>query len=251
MAGEKRRVALVTGGTRGIGRAIAERLLADGWDVAIAARKLPEAAIGTAGREAWATTSDIRDASAAAALVDAVLNRFGRLDLLVNNAGGSPKVDLVESSTGLIDKVIALNLLAPLYLCHAAHPALRAANGSVVNIASISGARASPGTTAYGAAKAGLLSATESLAMEWGPHVRVNAIVVGLVENPDQIEHYGGAEGVARISAKLPLRRMARGADVAGTVAWLASSEAGYVSGARIALHGGGEPPAFLALAQG
>lgn len=250
MMDTQQRVALVTGGTRGIGSAIARRLLGDGWQVAICGRRPPEDAISEGGNAAVAFVADIRDAEAAQGLVDQVVRHFGRLDLLVNNAGGAPKADLAVSSPGLIEKVVGLNLLAPLYLCRAAHRPLQDAQGSVVNIASISGQRPSPGTTAYGAAKAGLLSATESLAMEWGPDVRVNAVVVGLVENPDQVEHYGGAQGVARIGAMLPLKRMARGADVAAAVAWLASAEAGYVTGARIAVHGGGEPPAFLTFVQ-
>ena len=146
---------------------------------------------------------------------------------------------------------MTLNLLAPLYVSQAAQPHLAATRGCIVNIASVSGRRPSPGTTAYGAAKAGLLSATTSLAQEWGPAVRVNAIVVGLVEDHDQMEHYGGAAGVTRIGAAIPLGRMARGPDLANLVTWLASSEAAYVSGACIDLHGGGEPPAFLDLARG
>jgi NAD(P)-dependent dehydrogenase (short-subunit alcohol dehydrogenase family) len=247
MTEEKARVALVTGGTRGIGRAIAERLLADGWRVAICGRRAPDVPVG----DAWFTPADVRDPAAAEALVAGVVERFGRLDLLVNNAGGSPMASVADSSPSLIEKIVALNLLAPLYLSRVAHSALAERGGSIVNIASISGQRAAPGTVTYGAAKAGLLSATEGLAMEWAPAVRVNAVVVGLVENPDQVEHYGGPEGVARIGAKVPMGRMARGADVAAAVAWLASAEAGYVAGARIAVHGGGEPPAFLGMAQG
>lgn len=246
MSDEGARVALVTGGTRGIGRAIAERLLADGWQVAICGRRAPEAPV----EDAWFTPTDVRDPAAAEALVEAVVARFGRLDLLVNNAGGSPMASVAESPPSLLEKIVALNLLAPLYLSRAAQGALAESAGSVVNIASISGQRAAAGTVAYGAAKAGLLSATEGLAMEWGPRVRVNAIVVGLVENPDQSEHYGGLEGVAKIGAKVPMGRMARGADVAAAVAWLASPDAAYVTGARIAVHGGGEPPAFLSMAK-
>ena len=250
MTGEQRSVGMVTGGTRGLGRAIAERLLADGWDVVVCGRRAPDTPVRAGDVEALAVTTDLRDPDGAASLVEQTIARFGRIDLLVNNAGGAPKVDVADSSPRLLDKIVALNLMAPLYVSQAAYPHLRAAGGSIVNIASVSGRRASPGTTAYGAAKAGLLSATESLAMEWGPDVRVNAIVVGLVEDPDQVAHYGGAEGVARIGAGIPMRRMARGPDLADMVAWLASPAAAYVSGASIALHGGGEPPAFLGLAQ-
>ncbi|WP_239987325.1 SDR family oxidoreductase [Sphingosinithalassobacter portus] len=246
----ERQVALVTGGTRGLGRAIAERLLEDGYDVAVCGRRLPETPVSVGGREAVAFAADVRDAAAAQALIAQVVDRFGGLSLLVNNAGGSPEADLATSSASLIEKVIALNLLAPLYLCRAAHAALVSAGGSVVNIASISGRRAAPGTVAYGAAKAGLLNATQGLAMEWAPDVRVNVVVVGLVENPEQAEHYGGAAGIARISAMVPMQRMARGSDVAGAVAWLASPQAAYITGAAIEVHGGGEVPAFLALSR-
>lgn len=246
-----KRVALVTGGTRGIGRAIAMRLLGDEWDVVICARTPPEKPVISSGRSAHFLDADLRDADAVEMLMAQLLDRTGRLDLVVNNAGGSPALDLAASPASLIEKIVALNLVAPLLLARAAYPALRkAGGGSLVNIASISGRRAAPGTTAYGAAKAGLINATSGLAMEWAPDVRVNAIVLGLVENPDQIEHYGGAEGIARISAGVPMKRLARGEDVAACVAWLASPEASYVTGSAIDLHGGGEIPAFLALAR-
>lgn len=241
------RSALVTGGTRGIGKAIAERLLADGWEVAVCGRTEPETPVAsTDGRTAIFEAADIRSPEVATELVDRVAARFGGLDLLVNNAGGSPKADLADSSLRLIERVVALNLLAPLYVARAAQAVMRQQldGGQIVNIASISGQRPSPGTAAYGAAKAGLISATGSLAMEWGPLVRVNAIVVGLVEAEGQEEHYGGAEGIAKLSATVPMARLARGADVAGAVAWLASPDAAYVTGASIQLHGGGERPA-------
>ncbi len=250
MTGKERRVAIVTGGTRGLGRAIAERLLGDGWEVVVCGRRDPETPVSADGRVAHALCADIRDPEAAATPVAEAIARFGRLDLLVNNAGGAPKVDMAESSPRLIERIVALNLLGPLYISQAAYPHLRATGGSIVNIGSVSGQRPSPGTTAYGAAKAGLLSATTSLAQEWGPDVRVNAIVVGLVEDLEQVEHYGGAAGLARISAGIPMRRMARGTDLAGMVAWLASPDAAYVSGACMELHGGGEPPAFHGLAR-
>ena len=118
----------------------------------------------------------------------------------------------------------------------------------IVNISSLSALRPSPGTAAYGAAKAGVDSLTRSLAVEWAPKVRVNAIDVGMVRTEQTDEHYGGDEGVARIEATIPLGRMADPADVGHVAAFLASDLAAYVSGAAIACHGGGEPPVFLSV---
>ena len=118
--------------------------------------------------------------------------------------------------------------------------------GAIVNISSVSALRPSPGTAAYGAAKAGVDSLTRSLAVEWAPKVRVNAIDVGMVRTEQTDLHYGGDEGVARIEATIPLGRMADPVDVGHVAAFLASDLAAYVSGATIECHGGGEPPAFL-----
>jgi NAD(P)-dependent dehydrogenase (short-subunit alcohol dehydrogenase family) len=247
------RVALVTGGTRGIGEAIAEKLLGEGYAVVVCGRSAPETLPMAGDAQASFVACDVRSAEAVAAMIEGVRASHGRLDLLVNNAGGSPGVAAADASPRLSEKIVALNLLGPLHASQAAHRVMRdqPGGGAIVNIASVSGQRASPGTAAYGAAKAGLLSLSKSLAMEWGPQVRVNAVVVGLVDAEDADGHYGGAEGKARIAAALPLRRMAQGEDVAAIVAFLASPAAAYVSGAEIAVHGGGEPPAFLALAAG
>lgn len=246
----KIRVALVSGGTRGIGKAITERLLKDGWHVVVCARHAPSTLPYYGKAQARFFPCDVRDPVAIEALTNEVTNEYGQLDLVVNNAGGSPAALLADSSASLLEKVIALNLVAPLLIARATYPALQASKGSLINIASISGLRAAPGTVAYGAAKAGLISATKGLALEWGPDVRVNAIVVGLVENADQADHYGGPEGIARIANMLPLKRMARGTDIADCVAWLTSQDAAYISGAAIEMHGGGEIPAFVALAR-
>jgi NAD(P)-dependent dehydrogenase (short-subunit alcohol dehydrogenase family) len=244
------RVALVTGGTRGLGRATAERLLSDGWQVAICGRNEPDAPVTAVGRQAWFTRADVRTPADAQALMSAVVGEFGRLDLLVNNAGGGPSVDVADSSPSLLEKIIALNLIAPLQLSRLAQAIMRgqAEGGVIVNIASISGTRPSPGAAAYGAAKAGLINLGQTLAMEWGPHVRVNTVIVGLVEAHEHPEHYGGAESMRRIAGTLPMKRMVRGADVAGAVAYFASPEAAYVTGSNLELHGGGERPAYLVI---
>ena len=118
--------------------------------------------------------------------------------------------------------------------------------GSIVNIASVSGLRPSPGTAAYGAAKAGLISLTPSLAVEWAPKVRVNTLSAGLVATESADAHYGGADGMARVAATVPLGRFGTPGDMAGICLFLASPLAAYVSGANLVAHGGGERPAFL-----
>ncbi len=252
MTDGKGRVALVTGGGKGIGRAIAERLLADGFDVVICGRNAPAEPPSFEGAAAIFEACDVRSADEVQAMVGRLHARHGRLDLVVNNAGGSPEADAATASPRFSERVLALNLLGPLHVAQAANRIMQAQaeGGAIVNIASVSGVRPSPGTAIYGAAKAGLLSLTESLAMEWGPKVRVNAVVVGLVATEAAADHYGGEEGMKRIDAMLPLGRMARGADIAGAVSFLASADAAYVSGAKIAVHGGGERPLFLTLAQ-
>ncbi|WP_174291228.1 SDR family oxidoreductase [Sphingomonas bacterium] len=248
MNGLDGKVAIVTGGTRGIGAAIARRLLMAGCEVTTCGRTQPDAPPSADGREADFVACDVRDPAQVRDLVDAVIARHGRLDTVVNNAGGSPKVDAAVASPRFSEAIVALNLMAPLHMAQAAHPHLKAANGSVVNIASVSAVRPSPGTAMYGAAKAGLLSLTRSLAQEWGPHIRVNAIIVGLIETDDPQETYGSDAARHRIARSLPLGRMGCGADVAEAVAFLASPAAAYISGAELSVHGGGERPLFLEL---
>lgn len=246
------KVCLVTGGAGHIGRAICESLLAEGAEVIAVGRREPTDPISSAeGREATFYSADIRDSVASQALIDFVTDRFGQLDVLVNNAGGGPPVAAADASAELTQKIVSLNLLAPLVLSQQAHSLLAQARngGSIVNIASVSGARPSPGTAAYGAAKAGLLNVTKSLAMEWGPQIRVNALIVGLVHNEAGVEHYGGEEGFKRVADMLPLKRMASPQDVANAVMLMCSDRASYISGANLEVDGGGEVPVFLHLA--
>jgi NAD(P)-dependent dehydrogenase (short-subunit alcohol dehydrogenase family) len=242
---------LVTGGAGHIGRAICQGFLNEGAQVVACGRRSPEEPIGDGSEKAEFFPADLRDPDASKSLVDFALERFGRIDILINNAGGSPPVDAASASPRLTEKIVALNLVAPLVLSQQAHGALSVNDspGCIVNIASVSGVRPSPGTAAYGAAKAGLLSSTRSLAMEWGPKIRVNAIVVGLVHNDAGIAHYGGAEGFQRVADMLPLKRMAAPGDVANAVLMLCDDKAAYISGAALEVDGGGEVPVFLHLA--
>ncbi len=192
--------------------------------------------------------ADVRQPDQAALVMETARERFGRLDVLVNNAGGSPHVMAADASPRFVESVVALNLLAPFYCAQAAQRIMvgNATGGVIVNVASVSGLRPSPGTSAYGAAKAGLINLSATLAVEWAPDVRVNAVSAGLLETDAGDEHYGGPEGLAAVAATVPLGRMGTPADVAGACLYLASPAAAYVSGANLVVHGGGEWPAFL-----
>ncbi|GIL01342.1 MAG: short chain dehydrogenase [Alphaproteobacteria bacterium] len=242
------RVAIITGGTRGIGRAIAEAFLAAGATVAVCGRSEPKVLPEGGGRPATFHRCDVRDAAACRAFVDSVGEAHGRIDVLVNNAGGSPPAEAATASPRFTEAIIALNLTAPLHMCQAVHRWMAAhpEGGVIINIASVAGQRPAPGAAAYGAAKAGLLNLTASLAQEWGPKIRVNAIVAGLMLTEQAELSYGSAGAQAELAAALPLRRMGRGDDIADAALFLASEMATFVSGATLEVHGGGEPPLFL-----
>lgn len=236
------KVVLVTGGTRGIGRGITSAFLDAGASVVTCSRSDVEPVPGSTHR-----VCDVRDPEAVTALVEAVVSEQGRLDVLVNNAGGAPSTDAATASPRFHDKILALNLSAPLMLAQAANRVMQEqGSGAIINISSISAHRPAPTIAAYGAAKAGLDSLTRSLAMEWGPRVRVNAIDVGLCRTEQTDDHYGDDARVAAIEATIPLGRMATPTEVGNVAVFLASDLASYVSGARVTCDGGGEPPVFL-----
>lgn len=237
------RVALVTGGTRGIGLGITRALLDAGATVVTCSRSDVTPVAGTTHH-----VCDVRDPDAVQALVADVVAAHGSLDVLVNNAGGAPAADAATASPRFHDKIVGLNLLAPLLCAQAANAVMQdqETGGVIVNISSISASRPAPTTAAYGAAKAGLDSLTTSLAMEWAPKVRVNAIDVGLCRTEQTDDHYGDDASVAAIERTIPIGRMARPEEVGNVAAFLASDLASYVSGAIVACHGGGETPAFL-----
>ncbi|GAA3263100.1 SDR family oxidoreductase [Streptomyces lavendulae] len=242
----KGRVIVVTGGTRGVGAGIARAFLAAGAEVVVCARRPPEEPVAAGGREAVFTAVDLRDPGAVAEFFAGVADRHGRLDCLVNNAGGTPYRLLGEGGAERHARVLELNLIAPMTASLAAHPWLRASRGSVLMIGSVSGTRPSPGTAAYGAAKAGLENLARSMAVEWAPEVRVNSLVLGMVRTELAHLHYGDEAGVAAVGATVPLGRLAEPSDVGEAAVFLASDRAGYVSGASLLVHGGGERPAFL-----
>jgi NAD(P)-dependent dehydrogenase (short-subunit alcohol dehydrogenase family) len=144
--------------------------------------------------------------------------------------------------------IINLNLMAPLFFSQQANAVMQTqdAGGSIVNIGSISGVRPSPGSAAYGAAKAGLLNLSQTLAVEWAPKVRVNVVTGGIIETEQAHLHYGDADGVAAVARTIPMQRMGTPADIADACLFLASPLAGFITGSNLTVHGGGERPAFL-----
>jgi NAD(P)-dependent dehydrogenase (short-subunit alcohol dehydrogenase family) len=241
-------VVIVTGGGKGVGKGITETFLAAGASVVICGRSEPAELPEANGNRATFVGCDVRDYEQIEACVQETVDRFGRLDHLVNNAGGAPYAEAATASPRFSESIIRLNLIAPLNFSQVANRVMQTqeSGGSIINIASVSTIRPSPGTAAYGAAKAGLVNLGTSLAVEWAPRVRVNALVVGLTVTEQAHLHYGDEAGIAAVGETIPLGRMAVPADIGNACLFLASPLASYISGTHFAVHGGGEKPAFL-----
>ncbi|MEU1670635.1 SDR family oxidoreductase [Streptomyces roseifaciens] len=245
------RTVVVTGGTRGVGAGIARAFLRTGAHVVVCARRPPDRPVTAAGRTARHLPADLRDPAAVTTLFDRVAREYGRLDVLVNNAGGTPFRLLDAAGAERHARVIGLNLVAPLTASLAAYPLLRARpdGGCILMVGSVSGTRPSPGTAAYGAAKAGLHSLARTMAVEWAPAVRVNTLVLGMVRTESAHLHYGDADGLAAVARTVPAGRLAEPGEVGAAAVFLASADAAHITGADLLVHGGGERPAFLAAA--
>jgi NAD(P)-dependent dehydrogenase (short-subunit alcohol dehydrogenase family) len=239
---------IVTGGGKGVGLGITRCFLAQGAIVIICSRSELEVLPEVNGNRAHFVAADVRDVEQINKVVDYTKNHFGRLDVLVNNAGGAPFTDAATASPRFSEKIIALNLLAPLNFAQAANRVMQeqTEGGVIINIASVSGERPSPGTAAYGAAKAGLLNLTRSLAVEWAPKVRVVGVTCGMIKTEQAHLHYGDDKGIAAVEATVPLNRLADPEDIGNACIFLASPLASYISGSSLLVHGGGEKPAFL-----
>ncbi len=238
------RVVLVTGGVRGVGAGISEVFARQGAVVVTCARRPVD------GLPFEFHRCDVRDPDAVAAMVGAIVELHGRLDVVVNNAGGSPYALAAEASPRFHQKVIELNLLGMLNVSLAANAVMQQqeSGGSIVSISSVSGRRPSPGTASYAAAKAGVDSLTATLAVEWAPKVRVNAVVAGMVATEQAELFYGDSDSQAAVAATVPLGRLARPDEIGWATAFLASDAASYISGATLPVHGGGEPPPYLSV---
>ncbi|MBI2245913.1 MAG: SDR family oxidoreductase [Nocardioides sp.] len=243
MQGIAGKVAIVTGASRGIGLGIARRLVDEGAKVCLTARKpeaLEEAVRSLGGAEhAIAVAGKADDPEHREDAVRRTIETFGSLDLLVNNAGINPVLSsLVDIDLAAARKIVEVNALGALAWVQSAHRAWMAEHGgAVVNISSVSGVKPAPGIAMYGASKAMLISLTESLAVELGPSVRVNAVAPAIVKTQFAGPLFEGRED--EVAASYPLKRLGVPEDIAGAVAFLLSDDASWVTGQTITLDGG------------
>jgi NAD(P)-dependent dehydrogenase (short-subunit alcohol dehydrogenase family) len=247
------KVVLVTGGARGVGRGITQSFLDHGATVVICGRNPPETASAGPAGEAVFIKADVRDATQVETMVAEIATRFGRLDVVINNAGGAPPSDPSTVSPRFSESIIKLNLLAPLYVSQFANLVMQKqeSGGAIVNVASVTVPRPEPQTAAYGAAKAGLCNLTQAHALAWAPKVRVNAIIAGLIRTELAHLHYGDEEGIAKVASTIPMQRMASPQDMANACLYLSSPLSSFVTGASLPVDGGGQVPSFAAAAAG
>jgi 7-alpha-hydroxysteroid dehydrogenase len=242
-------VAIVTGAGRGIGAAAAVALAEAGADVLLSARTEEQLAavaaqVEAAGRRAVVVPADLSDLDAVAGLADAAREAFGRIDIVVNNVGGTMPRPFLDTSPRRLVEAFSWNVATAHALTRAAVPTmLEGDGGAVVGISSMMGRAAGRGYLAYGTAKAGLAHWTRLAAMDLAPRIRVNAIAVGSVAT-SALEVVTGDEGLrSQLEANTPLRRIGEPEDIAAAVLYLASRAGGYVTGKVLEVDGGIQAP--------
>ncbi|MDA1300796.1 MAG: SDR family oxidoreductase [Proteobacteria bacterium] len=245
MKGLKDKVVLITGGSRGLGRAMALGFAGQGAPIAIVSRKLEvcqetAAEVEALGVSAFPYACHVGHWQELDTMVDAVYERFGRVDVLINNAGMSPLYESLDQvSEDLFDKIIGVNLKGPFRLsANVGARMMRGDGGNIINISSTASVRPSPNAEPYGAAKAGLNAITQSFASAYGPRVRVNCIMAGPFLT--DISKAWDMESFKRQAERtIPLKRGGQPEEIVGAALYLASDEASFTTGALLAVDGG------------
>jgi NAD(P)-dependent dehydrogenase (short-subunit alcohol dehydrogenase family) len=241
------KVAVVTGGSKGIGRAIALRFAEAGASIVLAARgkealERTSSEVEALGAKALPVSADATDPVQVQNLVDQSVETFGTIDILVNNAGAAPFMSTIDQiRLEGFEKYFRINFMSALYCTRAVAPVLLAKQGGcVLNVASVAGFIASPGLTYYASAKAAMISLTKTVAREWAPfHVRVNAVAPGWIETEMNEGARQMPEFVSGTVAQIPIGRWGTPEDVAGAALYLCSSEASFVTGSVLLIDGG------------
>lgn len=241
------RVAVVTGASRGIGRAISLKLAADGHHVVLVSRseeslRAVQEEIAAAGGRSDVRAVDVGDGEALSAMIEEVASTLGRLDILVNNAGITRDGLMLRMSDEDFDDIIRVNLRSPFIACRAAaRSMMRGRWGRIINIGSVSGLMGNPGQANYASAKAGLVGLTKTIAKELGPKgITANVVAPGFIETDMTAKLPQAMKD--EVVKQLPLRRLGQAEEIAATVAFLASDDAGYITGQVIVADGGLAP---------
>lgn len=238
------RVAVITGGTRGIGRAVADGFAACGATVVVASRKAEacaktKAELTGSGALAMGVATHMGDPDAVKQLVDRTVDRFGAIDIVVNNAANALALPIADITAEAWDKSFAVNLAGPVFLAQAALPHLRnSPNAAILNVLSVGALTWSPTTAMYSAAKAAMLAFTRNMAAEWAPFgIRVNALAPGTVDT-DMVRKTG-PEAIARMTEISLQKRIASATEMAGPALFLVSDAASYITGQLLVADGG------------
>ena len=237
--------AIVTGGTRGIGRGIVTAFHNAGYNVLVCARREPEEPLVDGDREALFMSADVRDPEHVEAVIARANEEFGRIDVLINNAGGTPVADVTTASPRFHRSIVDLNMLAPLTFSVAANRVMQEQEqgGSIVFISSVAAMFPEAEAVSYAAAKAGLDALSIGLSKALAPKVRVNTVTVGLVATPDSAQFYTDNADV-NVASRIPMQRMGTPEDVANACLLLCDIErAAFITGANLACHGGRQTP--------
>ena len=244
----KNKTVLITGGSKGIGLEITKTFLRHQANVIILARNKPKRKIQSKGNAGYFIECDIRNLDSIDSAIKLIASKYKSIDVLVNNAGGSPLAPAISASPKFHQAIIDLNLTAPLNLSQKIARIMmkQKTTSNIINISSVVASRPTPGSAAYGAAKGGLVNLTKTLAIEWAPKIKVNSIIVGYIETENSLLHYGSKKEINKVAKTIAMKKMGKPLDVANACIFFASDLAEWITGSSLEVHGGGESPSYL-----